>query len=461
MSVQLVRDPYGTLVVILAGVLAAAAGCAIDPAGSVPDTAARTSAIESGPGPCGIGGDVLSVERLTPAAIPGLSALEGAQIIAAVQESAHSDVTTVEQAFAVVDQHEINRSVLFDQAAGQFYVEIEFGAGGNSYGAFLYYNTAEKAAAIHDGFQEECGPVVFNYDQGDTAPACAGFLTYTNTASFAALDAFLPSNVAQAIVTTRAVAPFSSVASVVAVHGVAEARLQLLLSAARTAGLVGPSCSGIFDQIALSTTDADAVVSLVNAASANELRGVLAFLINQGVVGTLTAGRPFASAGAISQVAGVGPAVLRALRNTATFRGPFEDLVQAINEADPPGGEIRVATHFDWVPIVTRAERFTDMSCFGIDPALLPPGATLRAQLANSNEVMESAGEAVALASNLGQLSVSSTPGLTDLEARLAAGSFLGCYISSHPNPFVFDQQRFFVNVATGASVMFTQHFVE
>jgi hypothetical protein len=309
MSVQLVGHPcrtLGTLVVVLSGVLGAAAGCVIDPADSVPDTAARTSAIESGPGPCGIGGDVLSVERLTPAA-----------------------------------------------------------------------------------------------------------------------------------------------------------RLQLLLSAARAASPVGPSCGGIFDQIALSTTDADAIVDLVNAASANELHGVLAFLINQGVVGTLTTGRPFASAGAISQVAGVGPAVLRALRNTANFRGPFEDLAQAINAVDQPGGEIRVATHFDWVPIVTRAERFTDMTCFGIGPALLPPGAALRAQLANSNEVMESAGEAVALASNIGQLSVSSTPGLTDLEARLAGGSFLGCYISSQPNPFVFDQQSFFVNSATGASVMFTQHFVE
>jgi len=443
----------------LATALAPGAGCAGDPEASAPDTAAQTSASASGP--CGVGGQVLSVERLTPAAIPGLSALERAQIVAAVQESAHTDVTTVEESFARVDQHEINRIVLLGQVANQFYVEIEFGAGGNSYGAYFYYNTAAKAAAIHDGFQEECGPIVFNYDQGDIDPECTGLLTYANTASFAALDAYLPSNVAQAIVTTRAVVPFSSVASILAVSGVAEARLQLILSAARTAGLVGPACSGIFDQLALSTTEAGAVVDRVNEVSANELHGALAFLINQTVVDNLTASRPFTSIDEISLTSGVGPAVLRALRNATDFRGPFEDLVSAINNIDHPEGQIRVDTHFDWVPIVVGADRFSSMDCFGIDPALLPPGATVRAQLANSNEVMESAGEAVALANRFDELAISSTPGLTDLELRITDGTFLGCYITTQPTPFEFDRQSLFVDLATGTSMMVTQHFTE
>src|SRR6476646_7491981 len=87
---------------------------------------------------CGIGGDVMATETLTTAAIPNLSALERAQIVAAVQESAHTDVTTVEEAFDRVDQHEINRIVLWYANANQFYTEIEFGAGDNSYGAIFY-----------------------------------------------------------------------------------------------------------------------------------------------------------------------------------------------------------------------------------------------------------------------------------------------------------------------------------
>ncbi|QSQ26618.1 hypothetical protein JY651_17520 [Pyxidicoccus parkwayensis] len=84
-----------------------------------------------------------------------------------------------------MDEHLINRWVRRDSYTNQFYVEIEYGAGDNSYGAYLYWGTAQVAAAIHDGFPEECGPSVFNYDLGDTAPECQGFLDYVNTATFA------------------------------------------------------------------------------------------------------------------------------------------------------------------------------------------------------------------------------------------------------------------------------------
>ncbi|QSQ26617.1 hypothetical protein JY651_17515 [Pyxidicoccus parkwayensis] len=49
---------------------------------------------------------------------------------------------------------------------------------------------------------------------------------------------------AQAIVSARAAQPFGSVASVVAVNGVAEVRLQQLFTAAKTGGYVGATCSG-------------------------------------------------------------------------------------------------------------------------------------------------------------------------------------------------------------------------
>ncbi|HWU87209.1 MAG TPA: hypothetical protein VN253_08040 [Kofleriaceae bacterium] len=448
--------PRFDLVVIMTSALATAAGCTGEPGGDAPISASQAVA-----GSCGVGNEVLAAETLTPASIPQLSALERAQIVAAVQESAHTDVTTVDLAFDRVDGHEINRIVLRNEGTNQFYVEIEYGAGDNSYGAIFYWGTAHKAAAIHDGYQEECGPVSFNHDQGDTAPECAGFLTYANTASLAALDAYLPSNVAQAIVTARTVAPFDSVASVVAVNGVADVRLQQLLSAARTAGLVGPSCSGIYDRIAVSDAEAAAMVDLVNQTSANELHGVLSFLLNHSVVDNLIAHRPVATAGDISLTSGVGPAVFRALRNAATLRGPWDELVDEVNEIDHPDGQFRMDTHFDWVPFVTGAASFSSMDCFGIDASLLPAGATVRASLGNSNEVMENVGEAVALANRFGELSIHPTPGLTDLEWRITGRTFFGCYITYHPTPWVYDSQAFFVDTASGASVMTTSHYVE
>jgi hypothetical protein len=91
----------------------------------------------------------------------------------------------------------------------------------------------------------------------------------------------------------------------------------------------------------------------------------------------------------------------------------------------------------------------------------LPAGATARSVLGNSNEVMESAGEAVALANRFGELTIDATPGLTDLEYRITNHTFLGCYITYHPNPWVYDSQSFFVDFETGLSVMITSHYVE
>lgn len=444
----------------LALALAAAAGCAAEPGDALPGSSPLGSMAAATIGTCGIGGEVLAARVLTAADIPGLSALQRSQIILAVRESAHTDVTTIEEAFQRVDQHEINSIVLRHEASNQFYLEIEYGAGDNSYGAIFYWGTDAIAAAIHDGDQYECGPLVFNYDRGDTAPACAGFLTYVNTASFAALDAYLPSNVAQAIVSARATQPFTSVASVVAVNGVAEARLQQLLAAARTASLVGSSCSGIYDQIAVSTAEAASIVELVNQTSREELRGVLAYLINETVVDTLIASRPLASALAISNVSGVGPAVFRTLRNAATFYRPYEELVDAVNQLDHPDAQIRIDRHFEWLPLVTSAQNFAAMTCFGISPSLLPAGAQNRALLANGNEVVENFAEAVSTADR-GDLELDPHPGYGDLEHRTLSRSFFGCYIDYHPNPWVYDRQTFYVDTQTGWSLLITSHYVE
>src|SRR5688572_2062187 len=242
---------------------------------------------------CAVGDEFRSQRTLTEASIPGLSALQGAQIVLAVQESAHTDVTTVEEAFDRVDDHEINEIVLRDSSNNRFYTEMEFGAGGNSYGAIFYWGTTQKAAAIHDGFLEECAPF---QSPADFAPECEGFLDYANTATFAQLDAYLPSNVAQAIVDARTADPFDSIQSVVAVSGVAEVRLQQILAAARAASFVDASCDGIHDYIAISADEATVLIDFVNGASSEELHGALHILINETVVAEIIAARPYTTA---------------------------------------------------------------------------------------------------------------------------------------------------------------------
>lgn len=448
---------------ILGSLVIAASGCGapVDVGTSEAEAGSAQSAL--GPGPCPMGNELITHEVLTPASIPSLSALDRAQIIAAVHESTHTDVVTIEEAFDAVDEDLINRFVLRDSYTNQFFVEIEYGAGDNSYGAYLYWGTAEVAAAIHDGFPEECGPSVFNYDLGDTAPECNGFLDYANTATFAQLDAYLPSNVAQAIVDARTTQPFSSVASVVAVNGVAETRLQQLYTAAKNGGYVGASCSGIYDQVAVSTAEAARIVDFVNQASREELRGVLSFLINETVVGTLTATRPYEGIALVSNTSGVGTAVFRSLRNAATRWRPFEQLVGAVNGLDHPDAQVRLVQHFDWRPIVAAAQNdpVSSMECFGIDPALLPQGATLRTNLATGSELLGVVSDAVASSHVFAETSLNPAPGLADLGGRSANHAFFGCYIHYQPNPWVYDSNVFFVDTQTGASILVSQHYVE
>lgn len=78
------------------------------------------------------------------------------QIIAAVRESSHDEVTTIEQAFDAVDQGEINRFWMWDDLRGESIVAIEYGAGDNSFGAFFHDNEPTPIAAIHDGYIDEC-----------------------------------------------------------------------------------------------------------------------------------------------------------------------------------------------------------------------------------------------------------------------------------------------------------------
>ena len=78
-----------------------------------------------------------------------------AQIIAAVNESAHS-VTTIAEAFDAVDGGVVNKYIFWDNLVGRNLTAIEYGAGDNSYGAIFVEDSATVAAGIHDGFIENC-----------------------------------------------------------------------------------------------------------------------------------------------------------------------------------------------------------------------------------------------------------------------------------------------------------------
>jgi hypothetical protein len=84
------------------------------------------------------------------------SALDQQRIVLAVQQSSHTDVTTVAQAFAAVDQHVIRRVDLYDATGARAFVAFEYGAGDNSYGAVFPYASATLVSKIHDGDLEAC-----------------------------------------------------------------------------------------------------------------------------------------------------------------------------------------------------------------------------------------------------------------------------------------------------------------
>ena len=84
------------------------------------------------------------------------SDLEQKQIVAAVRESSHDDVTTADEAFRRVDQEVMNHMVFKQKSTGKLFVAIEYGAGDNSYGGIFADGSATVVAGIHDGDLSGC-----------------------------------------------------------------------------------------------------------------------------------------------------------------------------------------------------------------------------------------------------------------------------------------------------------------
>jgi len=100
--------------------------------------------------------DVVSGTRRVLTSPAGITEIERQQVILAVQSSAHTDVTTIEEAFERADQGEINQIELWDRTSARPYLVYEFGAGDTSVGAYFVHGTTERVAVIGDGDLERC-----------------------------------------------------------------------------------------------------------------------------------------------------------------------------------------------------------------------------------------------------------------------------------------------------------------
>jgi len=79
------------------------------------------------------------------------------RIIAALHESAHTDVVTVADAFAAADANEIDLVRIYDLLGARAFVAVEYGAGDNPYGAIFTDGTAAtEVAALHDSDIDSC-----------------------------------------------------------------------------------------------------------------------------------------------------------------------------------------------------------------------------------------------------------------------------------------------------------------
>jgi hypothetical protein len=89
-------------------------------------------------------------------AVETLSELEGEQLLVAVQQSSHTDVTTPLEALERVDQAEVRRMQFYELASERWFAVYEYGVGDNSYGAFFDQQGTAVLASIHDGDLLNC-----------------------------------------------------------------------------------------------------------------------------------------------------------------------------------------------------------------------------------------------------------------------------------------------------------------
>ncbi len=85
-----------------------------------------------------------------------LSEVEQAQLVDAMHESTHTDVSTAADALALVDGNEVNVLHLWDATNARAYVAFEYGVGDSSYGRIYEPGSTTAVTGIHDGEVVRC-----------------------------------------------------------------------------------------------------------------------------------------------------------------------------------------------------------------------------------------------------------------------------------------------------------------
>jgi len=292
----------------------------------------------------------------------------------------------------------------------------------------------------------------------DTAPACAGILTYVNWASYSELAYYLPNSLANAIVARRNLTPFVSMADLSSVSGVAQGRLEQIAGRARTVDFIDAECAGVFEEHAVSYDEQVAILAFVNGASASALRNATPH--NLDVVPYLIATRPYASLAALAATPQVGIATFHALK-VAAVDGPFEVLVAAVNAA---AQDVTISTNFDWFALLYSQDQpgwITHLECWGLDDLVTELGGTIRNELADADEVTDDVTGAVSYADRFGGVALDPTAGLADLATWAAGRTFYGCYATYAPDPWSGVVRRFYLDQATDTGVLIETRWSE
>ena len=95
-------------------------------------------------------------QTITAATLATYSDEQKRRLVVAVQQSAHTDVMTPEEAVAAVDQGEVNLNYVSEPASRRQFAAYEYGAGDNSYGAIFDNASGALVTSIHDGDLEGC-----------------------------------------------------------------------------------------------------------------------------------------------------------------------------------------------------------------------------------------------------------------------------------------------------------------
>jgi hypothetical protein len=101
-------------------------------------------------------GAVVVLEQRVLSQSDVLSPLEQQQVIAAVKSSAHSEVSSIDEAFAAADGGIVYQTQLWDASHRKPYTSVELGAGDNSFGLIFDFGTVQPVATINDSDILEC-----------------------------------------------------------------------------------------------------------------------------------------------------------------------------------------------------------------------------------------------------------------------------------------------------------------